>query len=179
MIRPLVALTLLVAVAAGCGGSSHSASPTPTLGVRTETIPRTSPVPVETVKGLPTVNPHTTPVKLPTTKPILATPVPIPASAYTARIYGRITDAKTHAPLAGAIVTVGTGRKHRAVTGPLGKYSLAFPKLATVAVTVNKKGYLGYLAVGKLHNHESYRLDVALQRRLPGAAPAPPGIFGH
>jgi hypothetical protein len=136
-------------------------------------------VPVKTVKGLPTVTSRATPIKLlPTAKPYQATPVPIPQSAYNARLHGTVTDAKSHSPLAGAVVTVSVGAKHQTTTSALGKYSLTFPGGYAAPVTITMRGYFQFLAEGRVAPHKSYRLDVQLQRRTPGGAPSPPSVFG-
>ena len=181
--RSVLALAVLSVSLAACGSSASSPSPTPkrtkTPAARLETIPATSPAPTPK-GGFPTANPHATPARLATLPPILAaTPTPFPASAYTAVIYGTITDAKTHAPLAGVIVTV--GNNHRAVTGPFGRYRLTFPAGPPVAVTVQEKGYASAPAMGQLTVHQKWKLDWALQPIIPGQRPAPPAptIFGH
>lgn len=182
--RRLIVFSLPCVALIGCG-SSHSAakpSPTPTLGPKLDVPPKTSPVPIKTAKGqrVPTPNPHITAAPLPTSKPFVAQPTQIPRSAFTARVFGTVTDGKTHAPLAGAIVAAGPAYDRvRAVTDGSGHYSIAFPGSASAPFTVTMAGYLQYLAQGTLNPHQSIRLNVVLQRKVAGAAPPAPGIFGN
>jgi hypothetical protein len=176
--RYLVIFLVASAGLAACGGSSSSPKPNGSPGPIVATIPRTSPVPVKTVKGIPTVNPNATPIKLPTTRPIaLPTPTDFPPSAYTALLHGIVTDARTHKPLAGAFVRIGRTGRPSTVTSSSGRYSISFPGGPPVEVRIDKKGYFEYLAMGQLVPHGHYKRDVALSPKIPGAAPPAPSFF--
>ncbi|PZS06389.1 MAG: hypothetical protein DLM70_05130 [Chloroflexi bacterium] len=117
---------------------------------------------------------------LPTARPIpAATRAPIPARAYTATLYGTITDAKSHASLAGARVILDDPR-HFAITSPYGEYTMKTPAARLFSVTVTMNGYLGTLMAGRILPHHRYHLNFQLRRNTPGkvVAPPPPGIFG-
>jgi hypothetical protein len=92
-------------------------------------------------------------------------------------VYGTVRDAKSHQPLAGAIVYVGYRPDRRTVTNSAGKYSIAFPAQRSFPVEVKRTGYVGYLAAGTLRPHGSYRLDVSLQRAGGTPEVPPPPIF--
>jgi hypothetical protein len=174
----LVMLLAASVVLTACGGSSSSPKPTDTAAPGVATIPQTSPVPVKTVRGIPTVDPNATPIKLPTVKPIaLPTPTDFPPSAYTALLHGIVTDAKTHQPLAGALVRIGRTGRSSTFTSAAGRYSIKFPGGPPVEVRIDRKGYFEYLAMGQLARHKHYRRDVALYRKAPGAAPPAPSFF--
>jgi len=130
------------------------------------------------VKGIPTVDPNATPVKLPTVKPIaLATPTNFPPSAYTALLRGIVRDARTHKPVVGALVRIGRTGRPSTVTSSSGRYRIKFPGGPPVEVRIDKKGYFEFLAMGQLARHKQYRRDIALHRKTPGAAPPAPSFF--
>lgn len=181
--RNSLALGLLTAFLAGCGiGSSSSAKPAPTATstvgtfTRVASIPQTTPPPVKKSRHRSAGQPS--PVRPGAVRP--ATPTPIPASAYSAQVFGRVTDAKTGAPLKGALVSLGTGGRHAVRTGAHGRYRLAFPAALAVPVTVKMPGYTGALAMGRLARHRSAQVNFQLSHITPGAPVPPPAprVFG-
>jgi hypothetical protein len=104
----------------------------------------------------------------------------IPAAAYTAVVFGSVVDKKTNSPVAGALVTVGTGQRV-GKTSAYGDYRLTFPAAISMPVTVSAPGYAGALAMGLLRAHQTYKLDFKLTRIVPGkvTVPPPPTTFGH
>lgn len=196
--RYFLTAALLAMWLAGCSSSSSkatpappTATPTPHTFARVEKIPQTTPPPVKSAKGYHPPGTgsgaqHKTKQgarggALPTLKPItFATPTPFPPSAYSAVIQGTVTDAKTHSPLAGALITVGSNN-HVTLTGPFGRYRLSFPAGPPVPVQVTMKGYAGQLAMGSLSPHKKLTLDFKLTSIKPGhpAAPPAPTFFGN
>jgi hypothetical protein len=198
MSRFIAAVIVLIALA-GCG--SKAATPGPTLGPAISTHPTSTPYPTgQPIVVKDTVPPetavpvkhhahagkgrHTTHTALPTPKPVhivLPSPTPFPKSAYTATISGRVTDTKTHAPIAGAIIQVGTGLNHQVKTGPFGTYRITFPAGPPVSVQVTAQGYAGALAMGKLSTHKRAVVNFELSKVQAGkpVAPSPPMTFGN
>jgi hypothetical protein len=187
--RYLLTLTALGVCLAGCGTSSSSTSPHPTPSptphtlARVQKVPQTTPPPVKTKKGHQVVpaNPRSQPKALPTLQSVtFATPTPIPASDYTDVIQGTVTDSKTHTPLAGALITVGTGN-HVTRTDAFGKYRISFPAQVSVPVQVKMNGYASDLAEGRLGPHKTLTLNFKLSSIKPGhpAAPTAPQVFGN
>src|SRR5438270_5555664 len=150
----VVALSLLLAA---CGGNSASA-PTP-LPTRNSVahilkVPSTTPPPIRGKKGHSRRTSGAAPAALPTSPSIsMETPTPIPASAYTATISGRVADAQTKSPVAGALVVVENGAR-KARTNAFGRYSIAFPGGSTATVQVSMQGYAGELSIGKVQPHK-------------------------
>lgn len=169
------ACLLSLAVLAGCGGSSAAPKSTP----RTEsghaaigTAPATTPPPVHRLKGVATVGPHAPPANLPPLAPVKPATV-IPAAAYTATLHGTITDAKTHAPVVGAVVRVGSTH-HVAKSDASGRYVLHFPAAALQPVEVNAHGYVEDLAMGTVAAHSHTTLNFRLAALKAGVPVAPP-----
>ncbi|MGH2443655.1 MAG: carboxypeptidase-like regulatory domain-containing protein [Chloroflexota bacterium] len=180
--RYRLAALLLVLGVAGCGGSKaatgNAGVPKPTINshapvVDTAPVPKTSPV---TAK-LPTANPHATAARLPTLKPVPTATV-IPASAYSAKVSGRVTSAKTGKAIRGATVIVGSGLR-TGKTDAHGRYQVAFPAGPSESVTVRAHGYSGALAMGILKKHKAMVLNFALHPKGAGKSgiPSPPVIF--
>jgi hypothetical protein len=178
--------SLLGLVVAGCGSTAAQPAPTKipkpraTLAnpIHAGPIPQTSPIkPIKT--GTTPVPPRTSsPGPIPTLKPApIPTPPPVPASGYTGTIMGTVSDAKTHSPLAGAIISLGNGN-HQVRSGAFGQYRLSFPAGPPVAVSVVMNGYIGALAMGRIQPHHSLRLDFNLLPKVAGQAPPPPSLFG-
>jgi len=175
----IAALPLLAA----CGSSNTSAPKShknTAPAAHIATVPQTSPAPIKT-SGSRTKTGKGVLKALPTVRPVAqATRTPIPLSAYTAVIFGKITDAKTHTPIAGAIISEGAS-KQVVKSGPFGGYKISFPGNATAPITVRAQGYLGTLAVGHVGTHVKYRLNVSLRRagKNIANAPPPPTFFSH
>ncbi len=170
-----------LACLAGCGGSSASPKSTPRTAPRHAAIgtaPATAPPPVRPSKGVATVGPHapsnTPPIPAPV-KPVTV----IPAAAYNATLHGTITDAKTHAPIVGAAVRVGS-TNHVARSDASGRYVLHFPAAVPQPVEVRVQGYAEDLAMGAVAPHSHTRLDFRLTPLKAGApvVPPPPVSFG-
>jgi Carboxypeptidase regulatory-like domain len=173
---PLLALPCLLAACGSKGSSSPSA--TPTRGPVYSTVPKTSPVPVKTVKGQST---STTKVKsLPTARPVHpVVPTLIPASGYTSTVQGKVTNRKTGRPIANALVIVSGSRKHEMRTNSAGQFSIRFPGGPAAPLEVSKKGYQQYLAMGIVKPKKTQVLAIKLRRTTPGQAPPVPVFFGH
>lgn len=184
--RYRLALGVLTISVTGCGFGSSSSKPaptaTPTVGTysRVATIPQTTPPPVRNAGRGFKGRTHGPPVHPGVVRPVVPTPTPIPASAYSAQIFGRVTDIKTGRPLKGAIVTVGSGGRHVTRTGVHGRYRLAFPATLAIPVTVRLRGYTGALAMGRLAPHRSARVNFQLTHITPGKPVPPPAprVFG-
>ncbi len=174
--RPLRHACLLsLAVLAGCGGSSASPKSTPRTGsghAAIGTAPATTPPPVHRLKGVATVEPHAPAPNLPTLTPLKPATI-IPAAAYTATLHGTITDAKSHAPVVGAVVRVGS-TDHVAKSDASGRYVLHFPGAALQPVEVNAHGYVEDLAMGAVAPHSHTALDFRLAALKAGVPVAPP-----
>jgi Carboxypeptidase regulatory-like domain len=179
----LASLGLIVAVA-GCGGSGARE-----VAQRLPSPPQTFipghvvTVPVDrslTVTPLPTLVPGVPTPVLRSVVPITPTPYVWPAASYTARIYGTVTDAHRHAPIAGAVVSVAGGQR-TVRTNAAGRYSMKFPVGGSVSVQVSKSGYLAVPGVGMLTTGKSTRVDFKLQPAgaKGKAPPAFPVIIGH
>jgi hypothetical protein len=176
------ALLALVTLAA-CGGSNSAASDRPTTvptnphqQVVVATLPK---APTNKRLRIPTPNPRVTPGILPTVPPV-PTATTIPASSYTAVVFGSVVDKKTNSPVAGALVTLGNGQRS-AKTSAYGGYRFTFPAGIAMPVTVSAPGYAGSLAMGMLRPRQSFKLDFKLTRVVPGkvTVPPPPTTFGH
>ena len=175
------ALLALLTVAA-CGGKS--AAPPPPTPVPTNphqvVVVATLPKAIRDKRlRVPTPDPRVTPGKLPTVPPV-PTATAIPASAYTAVVFGTVVDKKTNSPVAGAVVTIGTGQRSGR-TSPYGAYRFTFPAGVPMPVTVSATGYAGALAMGVLRPHQTLKLNFQLVRIVPGkvVVPPPPTTFGH
>jgi hypothetical protein len=172
--RLLVSLAASAVLLVGCGSSQTAPRPTPTLGQ----VSHVGPAPGRTV---PASKHHGAQPKskgtlhAPTPAP-LPSPTPIPARAFTATLFGRVTDSTTHRPIRGALVTVASGRK-RVTTGRDGRYRVSFPGRVAVPVTVTKKGYAEALAMGLMPPHGSWHYNFTLVR-ADAAHPAPPQVPG-
>ncbi|HEX6506784.1 MAG TPA: carboxypeptidase regulatory-like domain-containing protein [Chloroflexota bacterium] len=180
----LLALLLLLPLA----GCSNGASATPPTVKGTPTTPRqlvhTYPIPgMKTPVAGSTLPPYrSTRIPrhpLPTVPPV-PTFTPIPASAYTATIYGTVADKKTGSPIPGAIVTVSNSRLS-GKTSAFGAYRFRVPANVGVPITISATGYAGALAMGTLRRHQVLKVDFKLNRITPGkpVAPPPPISFGH
>lgn len=138
---------------------------------------------------IPTAKPgqgvHSTPAPLltPTGAPTLApAPQPIPASLFTAALYGTVTQTGSPGqPIPGAEVIVGTTSPRTALTDSRGHYTIAYPAGYFAPVRVTKAGYTGQVATGWVDAHKSQRVDFTLQKLTAGkpVAPAPPIAFGQ
>ncbi len=176
-------LIAVLPLLAACGGSTTSAprtSKTKLPASHVATVPQTSPAPIRT-SGSKTKTGQGVLKALPTVRPVAqATRTPIPLSDYTATIYGKITDAKTHTPIAGAVISEGSS-KQVVKSGPFGRYKISFPGNVTAPITVRAAGYLGTLAVGHIGAHVKYQLNVNLRRagKNIANAPPPPTFFSH
>lgn len=159
--RQSVAIVILLALATGCGstGSSNSGK-----SARPATTPQPRPVALKTPESSSTA---------PVTR-VFPTPTIIPAAAYTASIRGRITDAATGAPLAGAGLKVGFTASRETRTDAFGRYHLSFPAGEPAPVIVNMNGYAGTLAMGKMRPHRSFTLNVKLRKLSAGGKPTLP-----
>lgn len=181
-VLPIIFGALLLA---GCG-SAASSSPPPTATplrapiAHTVTILPGKGVPVKKLpKGVRTTAARIK--KLPVPKPLPApTRFVVPESDYTATLFGSVTDAATHSPLAGATIVLDNPH-HFTKSDGFGHYSLKTPGSSVFSVTVSMRGYLGELMAGKVGPHRSYRLNFALKRATGGTpqAPPPPGLFGQ
>jgi len=176
-----VCLLSLAFLAGGCGGSSASLKSTPRTAsghAAIGTAPATTPPPVHRLKGVATVEPHALPPTLPTLTPLKPATI-IPAAAYTATLLGTITDAKSHAPVVGAVVRVGS-TNHVAKSDASGRYVLHFPAAVPEPVEVSARGYAEDLAMGAVSAHSRTRLDFRLTQLKAGVpvAPPPPISFG-
>lgn len=182
--RPTILVIALVIALAGCSSPGSSAGPKPTSTpkssqVITEVVPTLTPNPK--ASPVPTLKPGATPPKLPTLK--IATPktaTPYPAAAYRSIVYGKVTDVKTHKPIAGATISVAEGQRSTH-TDAHGRYRIRFPSKQPVSLQVTKKGYVCGLGVGFLTVKQTLRKDWTCQRSTPShpAVPPAPGIFGH
>jgi len=177
-------LSALAALLSGCSFSASSKpapTPAPTRSsfAYTAPIPATTPPPVKGRKGRHAAHGQGS-LRIAATPPPPPTPTPIPRTAFTAQIYGTVKDSKTGSPLAGAILTVGTGGAHVARTGPFGRYRLSFPAGIAAPVTVQMRGYTGGLAMGKVSAHKATKVDFQLNHITPGkpVPPSAPGVFG-
>lgn len=178
----------LIALLAGCSGSSSGSGPSAKPSATTNAVARVATIPPSTappIKGEahpPTINPHVTPHALPTTPPVnYPTPTPFPPSAYTAVIHGTVTDGKSHSPIAGAIIVVGVPQAHHiAHTNAFGEYRITFPAGPPVPVQVSANGFEQALAMGNVRAHSSLTVNFRLSRVVLGkpVAPPPPSIFG-
>jgi hypothetical protein len=174
---------LLVLALAGCGSSSAGpATPTPGAPAHVGAIPQTSPV--STLPPTPkSGGGHGKPVThLPTVKPVVPpTPTPFPPQAFTATIFGTVTDATSHSPITGAVVSVANGRRITK-TDAFGDYTIKFPCCVGVPVTVTREGYAQSLAMGTMVPFKKLRVNFKLTREIPGTPvpPAAPSVFnGH
>jgi hypothetical protein len=174
-------MTLFTLVA--CGGGNSAAPPKPTV---MPTNPRQAVVVATLPKGptnkhlrLPTPNPKVTPGVLPTVAPVPSMTA-IPASAYTAVVFGSVVDKKTNSPVPGALVTIGNGQRSGR-TSAYGAYRFSFPAGVPMPVTVSANGFAGALAMGTLRPHQKFKLDFKLTRIAPGkvTVPPPPSVFGR
>jgi len=170
-----------LACLAGCGGSSASPKSTPRTAsghAAIGTAPATTPPPVYPLKGVATVGPHAPPANLPPPTQVRPATV-IPAAAYTATLHGIVTDAKTHAPVVGAVVRIGN-TDHVATSDASGRYVLHFPAAVPQPVEVKVPGYTEDLAMGAVAPHSRTRLDFRLTPLKAGVpvAPPPPVSFG-
>lgn len=174
---------------AGCGSSNSAPAksptprPQPNIVARVGTIPVTSPVPVKRHAGVRARTTGTHPVtRLAPPRPLaIATSRPIPAAAFNAILYGTVTDATSHAPLAGAIVVAGIGSRSRVVkTDAFGRYSVKTAGGYFVSVNVKMTGYVGQLTAGRLAPGKRFQLNFRLQREnaSKNTAPPPPSLFG-
>lgn len=164
-----------LAVLAGCGGSNAAPRSTPRTApghAAIGTAPATTPPPVHRLKGVAPVGPHVPSTNLPAVPPVKSATV-IPAAAYTATLHGTITDAKTHAPVVGAVVRVGNTH-HVAKSDASGRYVLHFPASALQPVEVNAHGYVEDLAMGAVAPHSHTTLDFRLAALKAGVPVAPP-----
>jgi len=158
-------LLSVAALLAGCGSSASGsgATPTPTGGKPPTAVPRV----------------RITPAGAPTAPP-LPTATAIAASAYTATLTGTVTDAKTGAPIPGAVVVIAGGAK-TARTNAFGVYRVRFPAGHTAPVTIAIPGFAGALAMGQLKSHQIATLNFKLNPITAGAPPlpSPPIRFGQ
>ena len=175
------ALLALLSVAACGGNSAAPAGPTPVptnprQAVVVATLPKAT---TDKRLRIPTPDPRVTPGKLPTVPPV-PTASAIPATAYTAVVFGTVVDKKTNSPVPGAVVTIGTGQRSGR-TSAYGAYRFTFPAGVPMPVTVSAPGYAGALAMGILRPHQTMKLDFQLVRIVPGKVlvPPPPTTFGH
>lgn len=181
--RPYVPLLLLTSALAGCA-SSASGKPKPIRTARpvniVATVPMSTPVAVKhhtlkpyhgpKIKALPTVKPYTR----------YKAPTPIPIRDFTAILQGKVTDAKTGSPVAGALVVVGQRPRHTTTTNSFGQYRVTFPAGPDIVVQVTKQGFAGQLAMGRIKQHGSSKVNFKLAPtsvKNP-AAPSPPMAFG-
>lgn len=106
-----------------------------------------------------------------------STVIPTPALG-RAVLYGTVTDASDHSPLAGATISVQAG-KWITTTNAFGQYHLSIPGNTSVSVQPGMNGYSGQLAEGQIPPGQRYQLNFALQR-ITGTplAPSPPTVFG-
>ena len=183
--RRLILLGCVVLVA-GCGGST-AATPTSTPRISTKpqpiavvgTIPQTTPVARTKAAGATKGAGGKTPVMPPPQPLPTATRDIIPASAFTALLYGTVTDAKTHSPLPGARISV-IDASHTTQTDSFGRYSIHFPATRFASVQVSMHGYAGQLTIGRLSAHKRFQLSFQLSPIRGGTpvAPPPPAVFG-
>jgi hypothetical protein len=112
--------------------------------------------------------------------PITPTPYVWPSSAYRAEIHGTITDSRSHAPIAGAVVSLAGGQR-TVRSDSQGHYSMKFPVGGAVSVQVSKSGYVAVPGVGMLAPGKSTVVNFSLQPRAKKeqAPPAFPVIIGH
>lgn len=181
--RPYVPLLLLTGALAGCA-SSATAKPTPMATGKpvsiVATVPMSTPAPIKHHKLKPYHGPK---IKaLPTSKPYTRykAPTPIPARDFTAILHGKVTDAKTGSPVAGALVVVGQRPHHTTITNSFGQYRVTFPAGPDIVVQVTKQGFAGQLAMGRIKQHGSSRVNFKLAPTSVNkpAAPSPPMVFG-
>ncbi|GAC1523303.1 MAG: hypothetical protein NVS2B16_31510 [Chloroflexota bacterium] len=170
---------------AGCGSTGSTAAPqtpadgTPTAraGIHAVRPGGTSPssnnggaiVPGQTVPAAPPPMPQSVRV------------APGPNLQDNAVLFGTVTDAATHSPLAGARVVVTTGaHASSATTGPFGGYSVKLPGGYFVSVNVTATGYVGQLSAGRVSAHRRFPLSFRLTRVIANqaVAPPPPAMFG-
>jgi hypothetical protein len=176
------ALVALLTLAA-CGGGNSAAPARPTAvptNPRQVVVVGTLPMgPTNKHLRIPTPDPKVTPGVLPTIAPVPTT-TPIPPSAYTAVVFGSVLDKNTNSPVAGALITVGTGQRSGR-TSAYGAYRFTFPAGIPMPMTVSVTGYAGALAMGILRPHQKLKLDFKLTRIVPGkvTVPPPPTTFGH
>lgn len=114
------------------------------------------------VTPLPTLRPGVPTAALHTVVPSTPKPYVWPASAYTAEIHGKIMNARTHAPIAGARVSIARGQKS-AVSDSHGHYSIKFPVGGSVTVLVSKSGYISEPGIGMLTTGQSTLVNFSLQ----------------
>lgn len=174
----------LAVLAAGCG-AKNSGQVAQRLSTATPTLVtgRIVQVPVDRSKKFtpfPTLAPGTPTAVLPTVVPVTPTPYVWPASAYRAEIHGTITDARTHAPISGAVVSLAGGQR-TVRSDAQGHYSMKFPTGGAVSVQVSKSGYVAVPGVGMLTPGKSTQVNFSLQPRgkKGQAPPAFPVIIGH
>ena len=155
---------------AGCGGSSAAGEKQ--TAVPPTTKPRVIKVPANPGKKGGKAVPILDATPLPT-------PTRFPAASYNATLTGRVTDAKSKSPLAGAIVSIGNGQRAVRTDGS-GMYRTKIPSGAPVAVQVGINGYVEGLSMGQVKRGSTTTLNFALTRIEPGQppAPSPPGVFG-
>ncbi len=180
------ALLIVPVCLAACGGNKAATLSTP------KPSPKTAPtaahqvvlqatIPDHPSKGAPptpTPGPAGSHGKLPTVPP-LPTATSIPAKAYTAVIFGTVTDKKSGSPIPGALVSV-VNSSHSKRTTSYGEFRFSFPSGVAAPVTVSAPGYAGALAMGKLRVHQKLRVNFQLVRIVPGKPVVPPlpTIFG-
>lgn len=191
--KQCIAMLFILALAAGCGSSSSQSGTPRTRGTSTPhhpsaagtpghsgAVPQTTPPRIKSSQHHPTSTKPAHVGRLSTVAPVpLATPTTIPSQAFTATLFGTITDAKTHSPLAGAIVKLGAGGRERKSDG-FGRYKIAFPGGPMLTVTVTMPGYAQALTIGRVSAHHSLRLNFQLSRIVAGRPSAPPlpSVFG-
>lgn len=181
IILRVTALFAVITLAA-CGSNSATPAPPTVVPTNPRQVVLRSTLPPETTNKrlrLPTPNPKVTPKALPTLVPA-PTMTSIPSSDYTAVVFGSVLDQKTNSPVAGALVTIGTGQRSGR-TSPFGAYKFTFPAGVAMPVTVSATGYVGALAMGRLRPHQRLKLNFKLTRIIPGKVPVPPAptTFGH
>jgi hypothetical protein len=157
---------------AGCSTASKSAShtrATPTARPDVQYFPTATPggKPRPTaVKGVTLPAPPGLKTATPTAR------VHFPASAYTAQVFGTVTQRKTGKPIAGALVDVADGQK-TVRTDAAGRYAIAFPARAAASIQVRKQGFQCGLAMGTLKPAQKVRKDWVCDKTNP-SHPVPP-----
>jgi hypothetical protein len=173
----------LALLASGCGASS--------AGRVAQRLPTRTPLSASGHVVTVPVNPNLTVTPLPTLKPGVPTPVlptvaipkptwyVYPKSAYRARIYGSVTNAHTHSPISGAVISVAHGQ-HTATSDISGRYSIKVPVGASVTLQVSRSGYLAVPGITMLNDGQSKRVDFKLQpaSQAGKGPPAFPVIIG-
>lgn len=178
--RTLVSCAAIALIVAGCGTSSSNPGPTPRPTVKGAPVSHVGPIPASSpVKGAPpapTVNPHATVGHLPSPTP-LPSATAIPATAFTAYIQGVVLDAKSRAPVPGALITVGANLRTTHADA-YGHYKIAYPGSVPVPLFASAHGYTGGLAMGKIQPHHHTTVDFALNPIQPGKPAVPPAPIG-